>query len=45
MTQESSWKWEDSLVAHCRDCNQSNDELTNERKHAKLVSRMLMQTV
>ncbi len=45
LTQEDSWKWKDSLITHCRDCNQNDDELTIEHEHAKLVSRMLMQII
>ena len=45
LTQKDSWKWKDSLITHCKDCNQNNDKLTTKRKHAELISRMLMQVV
>ncbi len=45
MTQEDSRKWKDSFIAHCKNHDWSDDELTNERKHAELVSRMCMQAI
>ncbi len=45
LTQEDSWEWEDSLITHCKDCNQNDDESTVKHEHAELISRMLMQIV
>jgi len=45
LTQKDSWEWKNSLVAHHKDHNQNDDKLTTKHKHAKLISRMLMQVV
>lgn len=45
MTQKDSWEWEDSLIAYCKDYDQSDDELIAEYKYVKLVSEMLLWTV
>ena len=45
LIQEDSWEWKDSLIAHRKDHDQNDDELTVKRKHAELISRMLMQVV
>ena len=45
LTQEDSWEWKDSLIAHRRDHDWNDNELTTRRRHAKLISRMLMQIV
>ncbi len=45
LTQKDSWEWEDSLITHHKDCNQNDDKSTIEHKHARFISRMLMQIV
>ncbi len=45
LTQEDSWEWKDSLITHRRDRDQNDDESTTKRRHAELISRMLMQIV
>jgi len=45
LTQEDSKEREDLFIVHHKDCNQSDNELTNEHEHAELVSRMCMQAI
>ncbi len=45
LIQKDNWKWEDSLVTHCRNHDQSDDKSTAEHEHAKLVSEVLLQAV